>query len=196
MLSPARLAHVVLRTNKFRQMVDFWKSFSGSRVVFQNDMLAFLTYDEEHHRIAIAALPGTTDKVETACGLAHLAFTYDKIEELATAYEQRKALGFHPFWCINHGTTTSMYYHDPDGNEIEMQIDNFEDPQHATDYMMSADFRANAFGVEFNPDDFVRRVRSGENPDSIKRRPDIGIREELGERAVPPPMAKLEAVGA
>lgn len=190
-LPPARLAHLVLRTNKLHEMIEFWRIFTGSEIIFENEMIAFLSYDEEHHRIAIAALPETIDKVNEACGLAHVAFTYDTMEDLATAYEQRKKFGFVPFWCINHGTTTSMYYHDPDGNEIEMQIDNFEDPRDATEYMNSEAFRTNAYGTEFNPDDFVRRVRSGEDQEQIKTRPDIGPRPSLGKRFVPPPLQEV-----
>jgi catechol 2,3-dioxygenase-like lactoylglutathione lyase family enzyme len=189
-LSPAKLAHIVLKTNKYRKMVDYWNNFLGSRIVSENGFLAFMTYDDEHHRIAIAAFPGTKDKDPMSAGLAHIAFTYNSLDDLVTAYEQRKALGIHPFWCINHGTTTSIYYQDPDGNEIETQIDNFEDPEDATKYMASKHFVENPFGVEFNPDDLANRLRAGESPESLKQRGDIGPRQMLLERSIPPPTWK------
>ncbi|KIW90377.1 uncharacterized protein Z519_09022 [Cladophialophora bantiana CBS 173.52] len=184
---PVKLAHVVLQTNKYKEMVDFWTTFLGAKVVLDNGFLAFLTYDDEHHRIAIAGPPGLQNKDPTSSGLSHIAFTFADLNSLTTAYAQRKDRGIEPFWCINHGTTTSMYYHDPDGNEIETQIDNFEDNEEATKYMMSPAFVQNPFGVEFNPDDLLFRVRSGEDPASIKKRPDIGPRSSLAERTIPPP---------
>src|SRR5215510_13904808 len=58
---PAKFAHAVLRTNKFKQMVDWYKTVLQAEVVFENQMLAFMTYDDEHHRLAIAAFPGIED---------------------------------------------------------------------------------------------------------------------------------------
>ncbi len=55
---PKKLAHVVLRTPRYKEMVEFYKTFLGAEATYENDFLAFLTYDEEHHRIAIAAIPG------------------------------------------------------------------------------------------------------------------------------------------
>lgn len=189
-VSPNKLAHVVLQTNKFAEMVQFWHIFLGAKIVHDNGFLAFLTYDDEHHRIAIAGFPGTKDKDPTTSGLAHIAFTFSGLKELATSYEQRKAHGIVPFWCINHGTTTSLYYRDPDGNEIETQVDNFDDNAEATEYMTSPAFMENPFGVEFNPDDLVVRVRSGEDEKQIKKRPDVGPRRHLLERTIPPPTLK------
>ena len=36
-----------------------------------------------------------------------------------------------PYWCINHGLTTSLYYHDPDDNAVELQVDNFASSEEA-----------------------------------------------------------------
>jgi catechol-2,3-dioxygenase len=68
-LSPASLAHVVLRTGNFVGMKEFYKTFTGGYATHENDFLSFITYDEEHHRIAIAAVPGTGPKVPSSSGL-------------------------------------------------------------------------------------------------------------------------------
>lgn len=121
-IRPAFLAHVVFRTTgteSFQAMVKFWVKFLNAEVTYQNSSLSFLTYDEEHHRIAIGIFPETIKRKGKPTGLAHIAFTYTTLQELAMSYRQRKVLGMVPFWCVNHGPTTSLYYHDPDGNEIE-----------------------------------------------------------------------------
>ena len=41
-------------------------------------------------------------------------------------YKRLKQQDIVPWWCINHGPTTSMYYRDPDNNQIELQVDIFE----------------------------------------------------------------------
>jgi catechol-2,3-dioxygenase len=173
---PSKLAHVVLRTNNLKPMVQFYKTFLGAKVIYENEMLAFLSYDDEHHRIAIAQVPGTQAKVRSSCGLEHIAFTFDSLSELLLAYRQRKQSGILPLWTVNHGPTTSIYYRDLDGNEIETQVENFKDPKEATDFMSSKDFAENPIGVDFDPEEMIRRIQQGENEEILQQRPNIGPR--------------------
>ncbi|TKA74367.1 hypothetical protein B0A49_04721 [Cryomyces minteri] len=174
--APARLAHVVLRTNQLSPMVAFYKTFLGASVTFESASMAFLTYDDEHHRIALLDVPGTRPKVPSSCGLEHIAFTFASLSDLALAYRQRKALGVLPIWCVNHGPTTSMYYQDPDGNQLEAQVDNFETAEAAKAFMMGKAFEENPVGTDFDPEELVRRLQKGENEEVVKRRVEIGRR--------------------
>lgn len=171
-LSPSHLAHVVLRTTDIKRLVQFYTAFLGATIVFQNEFIAFLTYDEEHHRIAIIQRPGTEAKVPNTAGLEHFAFTYNNLDDLALTYEQRKANGMLPVRCLNHGPTTSLYYADPDGNEVEFQVDNFDTAEEATQFMMGDAYKLNPIGIAFDPEEFVKRVRSGEDHAVIKKRTD------------------------
>lgn len=177
--SPSMLAHVVLRTGKFEEMVSYYKSFLGAHASFQNKMLCFLRYDDEHHRIAIIGIPGTPAKNPAAAGLEHIAFTFDTLGDLVETYLQRKALGIVPSFCLNHGPTTSMYYTDPDGNHVEAQVDNFDTAEEASRFMESKEFAENPIGTDFDPDDLVKRLQSGESHESIKKRIEIGPRSAL-----------------
>jgi catechol-2,3-dioxygenase len=174
--SPSKLAHVVLRTSNLQNMVEFYQAFLGARVIHENDMLAFLTYDDEHHRIAIAEIPGTQAKFKKSCGLEHIAFTFDTLSDLLLAYRQRKQHDILPIWAVNHGPCTSLYYKDPDGNQLETQVDNFEDPGEATKFMATEEFRENPIGVDFDPEEMIKRLQSGESDESLKKRADIGPR--------------------
>ena len=174
--APKTLAHVVFRTGNYRAMVDFYRDFLGAEITHENGTLAFLRYDEEHHRVAIIAIPGTGPRERTASGLEHVAFSYDSLDDLTLAYTQRKALGILPKWCTNHGPTTSMYYNDPDGNKIEMQVDNFDTVEEANDFMTSKYFAENPIGTDFDPEELVKKVEAGENHAAIKKRVEIGPR--------------------
>jgi catechol-2,3-dioxygenase len=175
-LSPNAFVHVVLRTNNFRRMTDFYKTFLGAHASYENDYASFLTYDEEHHRIAIIDMPNTEAKVPATCGLDHLSFCYRTFEDLTLAYQQRKKLGITPFWCVNHGPATSMYYKDPDGNKIETQVDNFDTAEEATAFMLSKEFEENPMGTDFDPEELIRKLKSGEDIKSLKKRIEIGPR--------------------
>ncbi|KAI2783833.1 Glyoxalase/Bleomycin resistance protein/Dihydroxybiphenyl dioxygenase [Daldinia loculata] len=191
-LSPDHLAHVVLRTGRFKPVVEFYKVFLGAHVVSESESLAFLTYDGEHHRVAIVSIPGLDDKVRLSAGLDHMAFTFKTLDDLATAYLQRKAHGILPVWCVNHGPTTSMYYQDPDGNVLETQVDNFDTVEESTKSMMGPEFVENPIGVDFDPEDLIRRLKSGEPESEIKKRPNIGPRgvEEIPIIHLPLPVVK------
>jgi catechol-2,3-dioxygenase len=158
-------------------MVDYYVDFLGGRVAYENEYLAFITYDHEHHRVAILQIPGTGKKVVGSSGLEHIAFTFDTLDDLVLAYQQRKNIGMIPAWCVNHGPTTSMYYKDPDGNEIETQVDNFDSVSETDEFMQSEEFRENPIGVDYRPEDLIRRLEAKEDHRSIKRRPNVGPRE-------------------
>ncbi|KAL2418078.1 hypothetical protein ABEF95_009006 [Exophiala dermatitidis] len=157
-------------------MIKFYTTFLGGTVTYGNSFLSFITYDEEHHRIAIAGLPDTGPKQPASCGLEHIAFSYPTLADLLLAYRQRKARGILPFWSINHGPTTSLYYRDPDGNKLETQVDNFDTAKEATVFMESNYFDENPIGTDFEPEDLITRLRNGESEHELKRRVEIGPR--------------------
>src|SRR6202022_109766 len=125
-ISPAKLSHAVLRTNHLKEMVEWYKTVLNAEVLYQNDFLVFMTYDEEHHRIALVAVPGLVDKPKNSAGLDHLAFFYSTIGDWIGTYERLKAAGITPRVPIHHGLTMSLYYRDPDDNGVELSIDNVE----------------------------------------------------------------------
>lgn len=175
-LSPSYLAHVVLRTSNLATMQDFYLTFLGGRVSHSNDQLSFITYDDEHHRIAIVGIPTTAPKIRHSCGLEHIAFTFPDLSSLMLAYRQRKARGISPVWCVNHGPSMSLYYKDPDGNMLETQVDSFATAEEANEYMHSASFAENPIGVDFDPEELIGKLEAGEDEASLKKRMDIGPR--------------------
>ena len=81
-VSPARLAHVVLRTSQFQKLVDWYNTVLGMHIAFSDGNLAFMTYDEEHHRIAVLNIPNLAKQPEGAAGVHHFAFTYASLSDL------------------------------------------------------------------------------------------------------------------
>ncbi|KAK3678478.1 hypothetical protein LTR78_001775 [Recurvomyces mirabilis] len=174
--SPAGLAHIVLRTANFASMVDFYTKFLGGTITYGNDFLSFITYDEEHHRIAIISVPGTAPKQPTSSGLEHVSFSFTTMHNLLLAYRQRKQKGIEPVWSVNHGPTTSIYYKDPDRNMIETQVDNFASVEEATAFMNSEHFVENPIGTDVDPEDLIARLQNGESDKSLMKRVEIGAR--------------------
>ena len=171
-MPPSKLAHIVFQTNRLNEMSAWYCLVLGGHVIYENPHLSFVTYDEEHHRVAFidfgplaprdpAAGAELMVKATDQPGLHHVAFTFGAMEEFLDNYGRLKAEGIRPFFCVNHGPTTSMYYRDPDGNRIELQIDNFATAEEGQAWMHSEAFDRNPIGVEFDPDELVKRFHEG-----------------------------------
>ncbi|GIZ40705.1 hypothetical protein CKM354_000403300 [Cercospora kikuchii] len=175
--SPCSLAHVVLRTANYQPMVDFYTTFLGGSVTHGNPFVSFITYDDEHHRIAILNVPGTSAKNKKSSGLEHIAFGFPTMRDLLVAYRQRKKHGIEPVWGVNHGPTTSIYYRDPDGNMLETQVDNFDTIEATNEFMSSPAFAENPIGTDIDIEEMIQRLQSGEDDASLKKRVEIGPRD-------------------
>lgn len=151
-LAPLKFEHAVLRTGQLQPMVDWYTAVLQAEVSFGNAAIAFLSYDEQNHRIAILAIPGTVPRPPNSAGLDHLAFTYADMGELVTTYERLKAQEIIPHRAMSHGSSTSMYYRDPDGNQIELKIDNFATMQEQRAWLRTKEFAENPLGTQFDPD--------------------------------------------
>lgn len=172
-LAPSRLAHIALRTNRLAELVDWYCKVLGAHVAHGSDKVAFLTYDDEHHRIALIGLENYPPRDDTPrVGHYHTAFAYDSLADLLGAYQRLLGLGIAPYRSINHGPTVSFYYVDPEGNQIELQVDSFPDAQATNAWMRSEAFRRNPIGIEFDPEDMVKKLRAGVPEAELLRRPD------------------------
>jgi catechol 2,3-dioxygenase-like lactoylglutathione lyase family enzyme len=173
-IAPSKFAHVVYKTHKFEQMIEWYIKVFDARVQHRDDRLAFLTYDAEHHRFAFLNLgPAATERPrrEDDVGVHHVAYTWKNLGELVATYKRLKAMGIVPARPIRHGLTLSMYYQDPDLNMMEFQID-LMDPDTANSFMAGAEFSANPIGERFDPDELAARYDAGKAVDDLIFRTD------------------------
>ncbi|MDR3096138.1 MAG: VOC family protein [Paraburkholderia sp.] len=171
-MSPSKLAHVVCLTNQLAAMRDWYVTLLNATVSFENPDLCFLRYDEEHHRIGLIRFDGLEAQPAGTVVVDHFSFTYRDLPELLGTYLRLESLGIEPFWTINHGPTTSMYYKDPDGHKIELQVDNFTEEE-CDAFFAAGNYETNPIGVIFEPEAWIQRYADGEPVASITRRPDL-----------------------
>lgn len=174
--SPIKLAHVVFRTSRFAEMIGWYKQVLNATPAFESDSIAFLAYDDEHHRIAFINVPGLTEQPAGQAGVHHVAFTYENLETLLDNHERLKAMGVEPIWPVNHGPTTSLYYADPDGNQLEFQVDNYDSVEEAGEFFFTDAFATNPIGVDVDPAELRDRLQAGEDQAALKRRAPSGPR--------------------
>src|SRR5262245_39489395 len=172
-VAPQKFAHVGLRTANYYAVIAWYAAVLQARVAFRNDFIAFLTYDDEHHRVAVLNTPGSAAPEPEAAGVHHIAYTYGDLGQLLSTYRRLKASGIEPARCINHGPTISMYYRDPDGLRVELQVDGFATMDEAHAYFTSPDFAENPIGVIFDPEKLIRDEEAGRALEDLLRRPPL-----------------------
>jgi catechol 2,3-dioxygenase-like lactoylglutathione lyase family enzyme len=159
---PARLHHVNLKAYHFEEMRAFYTALIGIHPVAEVGTFGWYTFDTANHRLALMHLPTFSERVSESAGMHHMAFEYDSLDDLMRTYLRLKKIGVVPAGCLDHGMTTSFYYRDPDGNYIELQVDNFGlDPAVSTAFMHSPTFLANPIGVPINPESYVAAWQQG-----------------------------------
>ncbi len=174
MAPPSKFAHVVYNTHRYEEMIAWYLDVFEAKVQKKTDRLAFITYDEEHHRMAFVNLgpaDGEPPKKPDGVGVHHVAYTWDSVTDLMDVYKRLKAKNILPFFSVRHGPTLSMYYHDPDGNGMEFQID-ILNVDEANAFMESDAFGANPVGETFEPDEIVELLSAGKSIEDIVLRSD------------------------
>ncbi|HEX9741529.1 MAG TPA: VOC family protein [Nitrospiraceae bacterium] len=175
--SPAALIHISIGTDgNFERMVDFYMKVFNAHVVNYRDKrgsdggrAAFLSFDDHDHRFAILERRGC-ERAKGRGGIAHAAFKYRSLKDLIRLYRQTKAWGIDLTHSINHGQSTSFYYADPDGNEIETYIDNFDTPRECTHFKHWIQYRP---GTEYD-------MQAGAfDPEKMGKLVDAGIDEKV-----------------
>ncbi|MFG3102269.1 VOC family protein [Streptomyces sp. NPDC048182] len=162
MSASPKFAHVVFQTARPQEMRDWYCTVLDGHVVYQDEALSFITFDEEHHRVALIHPPvPLRRRTPDIAAMHHVAYTFDSLDDLLTRYVLLRDRDVLPAVCIAHGVTTSMYYRDPDGNMVEMQIDRFAEPDDATAYMKGAEYAADSVGPSFDPEALLEARRDG-----------------------------------
>jgi len=99
--------------------------------------------------------------------VVHFAYAVENLEDLVNAYLRLEHEGIVPHSCINHGFTTSLYYHDPDGNEVELQVDNYKTRESMDAWFRTGAFDRNFVGFPFDLKQMVSLYRKGIAEDEI-----------------------------
>lgn len=194
-LRPVRCSEIVLQTANYERMRDWYQAVLGLPWAVSNDCpersgttypgspkqvrasdvrASFMFLDPDirtGQTLAIFEVPGLADAPCRDPGLNHLQFKHADLTGLMARIELLLAAAIKPHRASNHGPITSFYFCDPDLNVVELAINNFPDRQTFDAFVRSERFRRNPSGIELEPEDFVRRYKSGESPDRLLQFP-------------------------
>ena len=131
-----QLGHVVIKVRDRERSEKFYTEVLGFAVAarMEEPPATFFTLGN-HHDFAIMAVGADAPDAPGNCpGLAHVAFKIgDSTEQLRRAKTHLDGLGVAIGMIADHTVTQSIYFDDPDGNEIEVYVDTSDvwrtDPQ-------------------------------------------------------------------
>ena len=121
-----RVGHLVLRVKDVERSKRFFEKVMGFPVVAQNERgMVFFSTDvkDNHHMLAImpgkegAAMP-TRDQI----GMQHVSFELGSFAELQQAWRVLKENNVEIDHTVYHGVSKSVYFYDPDGNQLELYV--------------------------------------------------------------------------
>ena len=167
------LHHINLKTRRLQEMIEWYATVVGMKSNYQFPGGAWLTNDAANHRLALLTSPQLSEDPDKLMhtGIHHSAFEYATLDDLLETYTRLKSLGIEPHACLDHGMTMSFYYEDPDGNSVELQVDNFGNWEESGEWMRtSPQFAADPIGMPIDPAQIVAARQAGASFAELHRR--------------------------
>ncbi len=123
-----QLGHVVLYVKDLQISSRFYTELVGLQICGEifNGRASLLTGGSTHHElllIEVGEAPGPMQG--NRIGLYHIGWKVgDSLAELKNVYEKLAQANYPVSGLSDHTISQSIYLHDPDGNEIELYVDN------------------------------------------------------------------------
>ena len=125
MIQARKLGHVVLKVRDAQASKTFYTRVLGLQVAHEDRQrgAVFLSFGTEHHDLALFQLATGDTPAATQPGLHHTAWQLESFEALQDAHRELGQLGIAVESTVEHNVTRSVYFHDPDGNRVELYCD-------------------------------------------------------------------------
>ena len=180
--STLKISETILKTGQLDRMKPWYVTFLGVQPFFEHapppgnkpgdfggqtrasDLsMCFFRLSIEYpfvQTIGIFEEPGTaTEAIKGAPGLHHMQVMTANLDMFVAKVEALRDAGMHPHRSADHGPMTSFYYRDPDGNNVELTVQNFPTMDAMVEFMRSDVFKANPSGREIDPEAFIADFR-------------------------------------
>jgi catechol-2,3-dioxygenase len=120
-----RIGHVLLKVADPKRSKEFYTDVLGFTVVEEDPEHGgtFMTLGEQGHTLDLSPIDDPESAQRPALnrvGVHHIAFQVDSYEALKDAYFTLQERGIEVVRAVDHVSQQSIYFHDPDGNRLEI----------------------------------------------------------------------------
>ena len=173
-----KLHHYGLITANLDAMIDWYRKVLGMTLNHRAAVpearnapfsaAAFVSNDEADHRIVLFEMPEVpaVPNRRSVGSLQHVAFQCETLDELLGTYARLKDLGILPQWAADHGLGTAVYYADPDGNIVEINVNNYGNAWTATEHIRTMPPAM----AQVDPDGMIAARKAGASPWELHER--------------------------
>jgi catechol-2,3-dioxygenase len=128
MIQARKLGHIVLKVRDAQASKDFYVRTLGLKVAYddRDHGAVFLSFGTQHHDLALFERATGEAPDPAQPGLHHTAWQLGSFDELQAAHRELRELGI-AVNAVGHNVTRSIYFHDPDGNRVELYCDMVDD---------------------------------------------------------------------
>lgn len=163
-----KLQHCGLTTGNLNAMLQWYGHVLGMTVNKRVpapagspfETVAFASNDEVNHRLSFFETPGLPvgEDKDRHARVQHIAFEYKTLDDLLGTYVRLKRIGIQLLWAADQFIQTALYYADPDGNIIELNVNNFSDDWTVTEQLKSLPSRLH---MNVEPEKMIAARKAG-----------------------------------
>jgi hypothetical protein len=170
-LPTMRLGEIVLATGNYAVMKDWYRAMldvdpslehaltdepatrSGNGLPKPTRMCFFRLHADHPYQdvIALFEIAGAGAVATGRSGLHHMQLRNASMSVLQERYRRLRATNTAPFQAMDHGSSTSLYYRDPDQNVVEISASNFATSVEVEACLASENYRRNPAGKVIDP---------------------------------------------
>lgn len=160
---PAQMSGITFRTNDLPSLSKWWATVLDTEPQHQSDRLhVFRIESEETFTFTLMGFSKEEcpDRAVNDVAVDHFAISYATVSDLLTTYKRLTAAGIKPAMNVNHGMSYSQYYAAPDGTQVELQVDCYDNEVATQAWFQMADF-AGSLAQPTNPTQDAEDLFSG-----------------------------------
>jgi catechol 2,3-dioxygenase len=136
-----RVGHVVIKMRDLDEAKRFYRDILGMKITDEREGFGvFFRFQDYHHDIAVFKVNDDAESPQkNQVGLAHIALVADSFDTVKAMHQRLKEHEVPIVRTVDHGITRSVYFTDPEGNELEVYCEVPEKPWQEVDTIIKAD---------------------------------------------------------
>lgn len=123
--APRRLGHANLFVGNYERAFEFYNSVVGFNEVYRqpDNMASFVSNGNTYHDLGLTDRRSRYAKPDQSPDLWHLAFELETEDDLVRGIRAYNEAGLKYSFTADHDAAHSVYFHDPEGNMVEVYAD-------------------------------------------------------------------------